>query len=246
MRNDPRKGPRVGVLVPFTNVNLEPDMHLMRPSEVTLHFERLGGYDVEAIPDENQMAGLGASDLEGTLRLIGGVRPSAILYGCTSATLTHGPSFDRDLSAMISERLGALCITAAGALIEALQALQATRVCFSSPYVGAINDQAVAFLASEGHEVVSRADIGRELGNYGQGELTPAEVLGLAIAADHPSADAIVLSCTDMRSVEAVAAIEAELGKPVVCSNQAMIFSLCRGLDLRRPPNAPGKLLDRL
>jgi len=90
---------RIGVLVPFTNTNLEPDMVRLCPSGCTLHFARLGGYDADEIPDAAQMAGLGAADLDEPLRLIAGVRPDVILDGCTSATLTHGPAFDRDLAA---------------------------------------------------------------------------------------------------------------------------------------------------
>jgi len=66
----PRSGPKIGVLVPFTNVNLEPDMQLLCPPGCTIHFERLGGYDAHAIPGAEQMAGLGASDLSESIRLI--------------------------------------------------------------------------------------------------------------------------------------------------------------------------------
>ena len=90
------------------------------------------------------------------------------------------------------------------------------------------------------------ADIGRPLGNYGQGELTPDEVYELALLADHPDAQAIVLSCTDMRSVEAIERIEAALGKPVVTSNQAMIFALMKALELPRHANLPGRLFSYL
>ncbi|WP_299740664.1 Asp/Glu racemase [uncultured Roseobacter sp.] len=245
MKSD-RTGPKIGVLVPFTNCNLEPDMMALCPPGCTVHFERMGGYDIDEIPDSDQMAGLGASDISENLRLISGVRPAAVLYGCTSATLTHGRTFDRELAARIAELSGALSFTAAGSLITALNALAITRVGFASPYVGDINDQAIAFLAQEGVEVVQRADIGRDLGNYGQGALTPSEVYDLALQADHPQAQAIVISCTDMRSVEAIAWIEARLGKPVVTSNQAMIFAISQALDLTRHPDAPGRLFDCL
>ena len=227
---------RFGILVPFTNVNLEADMALLRPDGVSMHFARLGGYDVDEVPDEKQMAGLGASDLDEPLRLIGGVRPHIVLYGCTSATLTHGPGFDRKLAADIETRLGVPTVTAGGALIHAMRTLGATNVGFSSPYVGAINDQAVDFFAQNGVRTVARADIGRALGNYGQGELTPEQVFDLAVRADHPDAQAIVLSCTDMRSVEAIARIEAAIGKPVITSNQAMLFQAMEllGLDMSR------------
>jgi maleate cis-trans isomerase len=44
---------------------------------------------------------------------------------------------------------------------------------------------------------------GQNLGNYSQGEMTPDQVVELGIRADSPQAEAIVLSCTDMRAVEA-------------------------------------------
>jgi maleate cis-trans isomerase len=243
---DPRSGPKIGVLVPFTNTNLEPDMVAMCPPGCTMHFARMGGYDVDEIPGSEQMAGLGASDISETLRLLSGVRPAAVLYGCTSATLTHGTAFDRDLAARIKALSGAVSLTAAGALAAAIQALGVAQVGFSSPYLGEINDQAVAFLAEMGIETVLRADIGRELGNYGQGELTPSEVMELALRADGPGVEAIVLSCTDMRSVEAIEQIEEATGKPVVSSNQAMIFGLMRALGLPRHAGLPGRLFETL
>lgn len=241
-----RSGPKVGVLVPYTNCNLEPDMQLLCPDGVTMHFERMGGYDVDEIPGSAQMAGLGASDITETLRLIAGVRPAAIIYGCTSATLTHGTAFDADLSARIAQVSGAVSITAAGALVGAIKTLGVSRVGFASPYLGEVNEQAVAFLHSEGIQTAARADIGRALGNYGQGELTPDEVFDLALRCDGRDVEAIVLSCTDMRSVEAIARIEQAVGKPVVSSNQAIVFALCKALALDAPRFAAGRLFDHL
>ena len=242
----PRSGAKIGVLVPFTNVNLEPDMQMLCPEGCTMHFERLGGYDVDKIPGAEQMSGLGSSNLNDTLRLISGVRPKAILYGCTSATLTHGVEFDRSLADSIAKTCGSISITAAGALVNALTTLGATQIGFSSPYIGEVNRLAIEFLASENIKTVSQFEIEAELDNYGQGELKPEEVFELAIKADQPDVEAIVLSCTDMRSVEAIADIEQATGKPVVTSNQAMIFELCQKLKLPKPNYAAGRLFDKL
>ncbi len=233
---------RFGVLVPFTNTNLEPDFTSLRPPGVSLHFARLGGYDAEVIPDDDQMASLGEAPLEDPLRLIAGARPDVVFYGCTSATLTHGVSFDRDLAARIHAETGAKTVTAAGSLVHALNALGVARIGFASPYVGAINQQAVGFLAEAGFDTVHSADIGRALDNYGQGALTPDEVFDLGKRADHEDAQAIVLSCTDMRSVEIVETLEAALGKPVICSNQAMLFEAMSVLDLDRSGINCGRL----
>lgn len=236
---------RVGVLVPFTNTNLEPDMAMMRPEGVSMHFARLGGYDADEIPDETQMSGLGDSDLSEPLRLLAGVKPDIVLYGCTSATLTHGAAFDTKLSEDVQARLGVPAVTAAGALVEAIRNLGATKIAFTSPYVAAINDAAVDFLASRGIETVSRHDVPDALGNEGQGALTPGDVKALARQADGPDADVIVLSCTDMRAVEAVTELEAELGKPVVSSNLAMMAAVSRRLGLGLPPAPRCELFNR-
>jgi maleate cis-trans isomerase len=234
---------RIGVLVPFTNTNLEPDMALLCPPGVSMHFARLGGYDLDAIPDVGQMAGLGAANLVEPLRLLAGVRPDVILYGCTSATLTHGPAFDRDLAARAEALSGAKTVTAAGALVIALNALEVRRIAFASPYVEEINNMAIDFLARSSIETVSRADVGVALDNYGQGEMTPEAVFELGRRADSAEAEALVLSCTDMRSVETLERLEITLGKPVISSNQAMIFAALRQLDLPPGRSLCGRLL---
>jgi len=236
---------RLGLLVPFTNTNFEPDMALMAPDGVVIHSARMGGYDADEIPDETQMQGLGTADLEEPLRLLAGVKPDVILYGCTSATLTHGPSFDDALAARISTLSAAQTATAAGALVEALTALGVQRLGFASPYVPAINDLAVGFLEQSGFAVVKRSEVAETLDNDGQGAMDPAEVLALGLAADAQEAQAIVMSCTDMRSVEIVASLEAALGKPVVTSNQALMFAALRRLGIDTPVRGFGALLER-
>ncbi|MEM6887411.1 MAG: Asp/Glu racemase [Pseudomonadota bacterium] len=237
---------RFGVLVPFTNTNLEPDMVLLRPEGVSMHFARLGGYDQEAIPDAGQMKGLGAADLSQPLQLLQGVLPNVILYGCTSATLTHGIAFDEALAAKIKDASGAQTVTAAGALVHALRILEIEHVGFASPYVPQINEMAIAFLSASGIHTVARADVENELDNYGQGALHPDAVFELGLAADHAHAQAVVLSCTDMRSVEIVAKLEAALGKPVITSNQAMIFQAMQMAGICEALEGYGQLLEIL
>ena len=236
---------RFGILVPFTNTNLEPDMALLRPEGVSMHFARIGGYDQDEVPDASQMHGLGAADLGEPLHLLQGVRPDVVLYGCTSATLTHGPKFDRALAGQIMAGSGAATVTAAGALLHALKTLDVMRFGFASPYVPTINDSAIAFLAECGAEAVARSEVEDTLDNYGQGEMDPKEVFALGLAADHPEAQAIVLSCTDMRSLEIVAHLEDAVGKPVICSNQAMMFQAMQLVGLEESIVGFGQLLER-
>ena len=235
---------RFGILVPFTNTNLEPDLALLRPDGVSLHFARLGGYDQDEIPDAAQMHGLGAADLDEPLHLLQGTRPDVIMYGCTSATLTHGIAFDRALAERIRAGSGAETVTAAGALVHALGFLGAKRIGFASPYVPMINDMAVDFLSDSGVETVTRSEVDESLDNYGQGELDPQAVYDLGLAADHQDAQAIVLSCTDMRSVETIARLEQAVRKPVISSNQAMVFQAMQLAGITEAMPGYGQLLE--
>ena len=237
---------RIGVLVPFTNTNLEPDLMMMAPPGVSIHVTRMGGYDRDEIPDEDQMAELGAADLDDPLHLLAGVGADVILYGCTSATLSHGPEFDHSLAARIGSHSGAQTVTAAGALIHALNVLQIDRIGFASPYVPRLNDRAIGFLAESGIETVSRAEVSERLGNSGQGALAPEIVFDLGKRADSPEVQAIVLSCTDMRSVEIIDRLEQSVGKPVITSNQAMMYQTLELLGFPDARPGFGQLFSRL
>lgn len=240
---------RIGVFVPFTNTNLEADLALMQPEGISFHYARLGGYEADEIPDSDQMAGLGMTDLDEPLRLLFGAKPDVILYGCTSATLAIGPEFDRELAERISVQSNAQTVTAAGSLVHGLKSIGATRIGFASPYVETLNNQAIAFLGKYDIETVSRKDVPGTLGNYGQGALQPEDILQLGLEADSQDAQAIVLSCTDMRAVEIIGELEQRTGKPVITSNQAMLFEALGRLGIASYPggfgrlfNGPGKL----
>ena len=236
MMDHPTRGrARLGVVVPFSNTNLEPDMTMLCPPGVSVHFARAGGYDLDAVPDEHQMRHYSDAPFEEVVDSLLGCRPDVMLYGCTSATLAQGPEFDETFRRRIEARAAVPVVTAASAVVDALRDLEIERFAFSSPYVASLNDLAVSFIEAFGFRCVGRADTATPLGNDEVAALTPENVAALARDADCPQAEAIVLSCTDMRAAEAVPGIEARQGKPVVTSNQAMMYAALKRI--RIPPS---------
>jgi maleate cis-trans isomerase len=243
---DSRGRARIGLVVPVSNSNLEPDMTMMRPSGVSLHVMRAGGYDLEQVPDSAQMRQFAEADLEAVVAGLAAVRVDLVLYGCTSATLSQGLDFDRAFEARIAALAGVPAVTAAGALVEAIGDLGLERVGFASPYTRQLNAEAAALLSEAGFEVVCQAYVGEDLGNYGQAALTPKEVFQLGLEADRPDAQAVVLSCTDMRAVESIDDLEAALKKPVITSNQALMYSARKRLRLGDDVNPLSGALGRM
>ncbi len=221
---------RIGVLVPFTNTVLERDLPHLCPPGATTYVTRIGGYGIDELPDVSAMAAMGDADIDQALEFIAGVNPDVVFYGCTSATLTHGLDFDRTLRHHIGSATRALAITAAGALVFTLRRFDVNRIAFVSPYTRDVADEAITFMESAGFTTVGSAVPDGEVLPREQGAFTPADIVELARRADRPGAEAIVLSCTDLRAVEATPHIEEQLAKPVIAVNRAMFTELAARL----------------
>jgi maleate cis-trans isomerase len=76
--------------------------------------------------------------------------------------------------------------------------------------------------------------------------VTPQRWLELARENDTPEADGIFLSCTNTTQIEAVTAIEEALGKPVVNSNQAVLWGCLKRLKEKLGDGEPTPNLGRL
>lgn len=223
---------RLGMIVPASNTNAEPDCQMLAPAGLTLHVTRSGGYEVDAIPDSDEMRRFARQALDQQLRLLVDARVELVAYACTSATLADGPEFDREFCAEITAKSGLPAVTTAGALADAIKSVGARRVGFTSPYVQSLADESIDFLRRCDIETVNRADFNRALNSLEQNALTPADAYEMGLKADHPEAQAVVISCTDFRALEAIPALEAALGKPVITSNSALMHACLERLGI--------------
>jgi maleate cis-trans isomerase len=223
---------RIGMIVPASNTNAEPDCLLLAPPGVTIHATRSGGYDVAAIPDADEMRRFARQALDQQLQLLVDGRVEMIAYACTSATLADGPEFDQAFSDEICSKSGLPAVTTAGALIEAIRDLGAQRVAFTSPYVPQLAAEAVDFIEQCGIEVVNQLGYEQALSSLEQNALTPQDAYRMGLKADHPQAELLVVSCTDYRALEAIPALEQALGKPVITSNSALMYACLKRLGI--------------
>ena len=64
---------RVGVLVPYANTNLELDLNRFNIEKLNYYITRIGGYEIDKIPDDEQMKQMGETNLTEALKLINGI-----------------------------------------------------------------------------------------------------------------------------------------------------------------------------
>lgn len=110
---------------------------------------------------------------------------------------------------------GVRVVTSAGALVDGARTLGARRVALVAPYLPALTDCVVDYLAGYGVEVVDAISLS-VADNAAVGRLVPTDLVAIADQLDVSRADAVVLSaCVQMPSLAAVPVVEARLGLPV-------------------------------
>ena len=78
----------------------------------------------------------------------------------------------------------------------------------------------------------------------GDGAAWTEAIVAAGIRATAAGADALFISCTALRASEAVERIEQAIGRPVVTSNQAVVWHALHLMQLAAPTQAPGRLFD--
>lgn len=170
------------------------------------------------------------------------VRFDAVGYACTSGTSVIG-------AARVAELVNQGCTTQAvtepvSALLAACAHLGVARLALLSPYVAQVSDGLRAVLAQGGVDTPV-------FGTFDEAEETRVARIdresliaaACALGAD-PACEALFLSCTNLRTLDALAGIEELIGKPVLSSNQVLAWHMLGLAGQEAPHTGFGQLLD--
>jgi maleate cis-trans isomerase len=159
-------------------------------------------------------------------KLLSDAHPDVIVFHCTDTSMTQGPQGEGKILDIVKDATGIDAMATSRLVLDALQALGMKKVVLLTPYQS--NNAVIDYLTAAGITVV--ADVALKLEPQNFGSVTPADWARLAQENDRPDADGIFLSCTNTRQIEAIADIEKTLGKPVVNSNQAVLWGCVKRL----------------
>ena len=143
---------------------------------------------------------------------------------------------------IVREATGIDTVATSALVIEAMRALGIKSVVLLSPYLS--NDVIVRYLEENG--IAVRHDVALRLNGHEFAAVTSQRWLELAREHDRTDADGIFLSCTNTTQIEAIEDIELALGKPVVNSNQAVLWGCVKRLGGKLGALAPRPGLGRL
>ncbi len=232
---------RLGVVVPSVNTVVEPWFNAASPAGVTVHASRMlldANLTAAAVLRMDKEEGLHAVE-----QLVS-CKPASIAYCCTASSIVQGVQYDDVLIHEISRIAKVPAVTATRSIIMALQSLGARRIAVASPYAKEIDDAEHHFFTDAGFEILGSACLGIT-DSFRLADPTPAEISALARRAWHDDAEALLVTCLNLRSHEVIDGLERELGKPVVTSTQATLWQLLRTAGVNDRIAGYGQLLAR-
>ncbi|MTE19188.1 decarboxylase [Streptomyces sp. TRM43335] len=217
----PQRG--VGVVAPF-DFALDRELWRWVPDDVSLHLTRTPFVPVEVSLDLARLVSEHQT-LREAVQALCAVAPEVVAYACTSGSFVGGAAGERAMCAAMELAGEAPSLTTSGALLEALEELDARRVAVVTPYTRSVTDALGTFLGEAGIEVTGRSYLGltREIWR-----VPYRDVVDMARRAVVGAPDALFISCTNLPTYDVIPQLEAELRMPVLSANQVTVWSALR------------------
>jgi len=231
---------RLGLLIPSSNTTMEHEFNLMRPREATVHVARMRLKEVtlSKLMDMEK-------EIEPAALRLADAKVNVIGFGCTSGSLFRGLGHDQEIVTRIERATDIPAVATSGAVVDALKALNLSRISVATPYTEEINSLESRFLEENGFVIQKIKGLGIT-DNLKIGEQSPRTVYKLVGEVDTAQSDGVFVSCTNLRTIEVVGRLEKELKKPVVSSNTATLWAMLRKIKYREPVTGLGRLLTML
>jgi maleate cis-trans isomerase len=213
---------RIGLIIPSVNRMSEPQFNHYAPEGLSIHVARgrvagQPGKTVAELTDEIAYAANTLAD----------ATPDLIVFHCTHTSMKEGADGEARIIDLIERTTGIKALSTSSLVNDALHTLGVSKLLVLSPYMS--NAAIISYLGAAGFRVVKDVALKCKDGSAFEA-ITPQRWLELAEENDSPEVDGVFLSCTNTTQIEAVAAIEKALGKPVVNSNQAVLWGCIKRL----------------
>ncbi|MFT5112326.1 MAG: maleate isomerase [Parasphingorhabdus sp.] len=228
---------KIGFLLLATEQTIQDDVMRLRPDGVGVHFARVPIPD--SITSENLAAQIDLlSDCAATLLPDGSL--DVICYACTSGSLVMGE--ENVHQELLKGAPGARATSLIHNVMSGLRAVGAKRIAIATPYLDEINLREADYMDNAGFEVLSISGLNLEK-DSDMVRVSPQFIKEFAQSIDRDDADALFISCGALRTLDVVGAIEDAVGKPVIASNQAMIWETLRLAGIEDQIAGYGRLL---
>jgi maleate isomerase len=222
----------IGVLTPHAAPGPEVELPDMAPGQVVVRVSRIPAPGATAsAPGTPPTSSSGLRELTVPAALDNAVAAFAVgsvdVIGYASTSTGYAVGFDAESTMVdrLSQRWSLPVVSASLSGVAALQALHVQRVAVVHPpwFDDELNDLGAAYFRSQGFDAVSSesADLTND-----PSRIEPSTIIEWITSHVSDDAEAVFIGGTGFRAARAIEALEARLGRPVVESNQALLWSI--------------------
>lgn len=237
--DDIAPGGRIGLVALATDYNSETDLRRILPDGVDLFTNRV--MNANPVTIEN-LRGMSGDITRAASGLLPGCGVDVVIYGCTSGTAAIGGEELQRLIQIAQPRVP--CTNPILAASEALRAFNARKISILTPYIEDVNVAIKDSFSAEGFDILNIDGFGLE-DDIEMTGLPLSAIADAAVQICDPDAEALFISCTAIRSALVVEELEQKLGKPVVTSNQALVWHCLKLMNNSSKVNGFGQLFDQ-
>ncbi|MBV6273115.1 aspartate/glutamate racemase family protein [Alcaligenaceae bacterium CGII-47] len=224
---------RIGQLYPSGGIR-DDEMRKMAPPDIRFITTRL------PFKKTDLASGASLSDKLGYhAGLLADAQVSLIAFNCTSGSMISGPD---EINRQIHKATGIPSVTTIEAVMQAIRATRMRRLILMTPYPSEVVQAEIRFLSAHGHEVVKAIGIPCE-DPVSQGLIPGQTWVDLAHSVKDIECDGLLASCAGIQLADVIQTIENDFGRPVVASNQALLWACLQRLQVTTRPMAYGALL---
>ena len=176
-----------------------------------------------------------------TKKILPDEKLNTIAYGCTSGTITIGE--DSVKEKILSAKPGSYVTTPVTSAIKAFKLMNIKKIALFTPYPDPVNKIILEYFTKKNIEVLSFASLNLNLDSE-FANVDPNYILEISSKLETKNADALFISCTALPVLNILDKLEQTIKKPVLSSNQTLIWDTIRSIGYKSPIKGYGKLLE--
>lgn len=227
---------RVGLIIPSSNRMVEQEMIHAFPADVQPHVTRLRMTGPNRMGHDQLIPRVAEAT-----RALADAKCDVVAFHCTANSMEEGQGGEVRIRAAVADAGVRHATTTATAIRRALDALGARRIVLVTPYSQAVTDHEAEFLNEAGYDVIHAK--GHALAGSDAYCGTPSAVWrDRVLDVARPDADVYFLSCANISVFSIIEELESRLGRPVISSNQAVIWDALERLQWTDRRGCPGRL----
>ncbi len=227
----PERKKGIGMVAPF-DFALDDECWRWLPNDVSLYVTRTARLDNTAVTAELAKSVSDAAAVIPAVRSLISAEPASVAYACTSGSFVEGIEGEKRLCQVIRDAGALEAVTTSGALLQALRALNVTRIAIATPYNEELTHDLADFLETAGIKVIKAGYLNSE---HDIMHIGYESVRTMAGVVNSDEAQAIFFSCTNLRTFDIIHELEEKFDKPVLSANQVTMWATLKSAGLSQP-----------